>query len=134
MLNRLKRKNSRVFGGITMNAVESNFYVQRKSAAFKLQNPRLKRITFHTFRRWKATMEYHRTKDILHVKQLLGHKDINTTLIYTQIVSFESNEFIPRRARSREEEEHSSKLDSSSSGMTMLTKKIFAKNSSRTKC
>ena len=35
----------------------------------------------------------------------LGHKDINTTLIYTQIVSFESNEFIPRRAKSREEED-----------------------------
>ena len=27
-------------------------------------------------------MEYHRTKDILHVKQLLGHKNIKNTLRY----------------------------------------------------
>jgi len=105
MLNRLKRKNNKVFGGITMNTAQSNFHVQRKNAAFKLQNPRLRQIHFHTFRHWKATIEYHRTKDILHVMQLLGHRDINTTLIYTQIVSFESNEFIPRRAKSREEED-----------------------------
>ena len=105
MLNRLKRKNNKVYGGITMNTAQSNFHVQRKNAAFKLQNPRLRQIHFHTFRHWKATMEYHRTKDILHVMQLLGHRDINTTLIYTQIVSFESNEFIPRRAKSKEEED-----------------------------
>ena len=34
-------------------------------------------------------MEYHRTKDILYVKQLLGHKNINSTMIYTQRVQFE---------------------------------------------
>jgi site-specific recombinase XerD len=28
-------------------------------------------------------MEYHRAKDILHVMQLLGHKSIKNTLIYT---------------------------------------------------
>ena len=30
-------------------------------------------------------MEYHRTKDILYVKQLLGHKRIENTLIYVQL-------------------------------------------------
>ncbi|MGC9095178.1 MAG: tyrosine-type recombinase/integrase, partial [Candidatus Bathyarchaeia archaeon] len=43
---------------------------------------RILQITFKTLRHWKATMEYHRTKDILHVKQILGHKSINNTLIY----------------------------------------------------
>jgi len=38
-------------------------------------------------------MEYHRTKDILYVKQLLGHKSINNTMLYTQLVQFESDEF-----------------------------------------
>ena len=37
-------------------------------------------------------MEYHRTKDILYVKQLLGHKSINNTILYTQLVQFESDE------------------------------------------
>jgi len=53
-------------------------------------------ITFHTFRHWKATMEYHKTKDIPHVKEALGHKSINNTLIYTQLVSFEEDEFTAR--------------------------------------
>jgi hypothetical protein len=34
-------------------------------------------------------MEYHRTKDILYVKQLLGHRNIQNTLKYTQLVQFE---------------------------------------------
>ena len=38
-------------------------------------------------------MEYHKTKDILHVKELLGHRSINNTLIYTHLVTFESDEY-----------------------------------------
>jgi integrase len=49
---------------------------QRKRIANKLQNPRLLRITFHTLRHFKGTMEYQRTKDILHVMQTLGHTAI----------------------------------------------------------
>lgn len=30
-------------------------------------------------------MEYHRTKDILHVKQLLGHASLQNTLIYINL-------------------------------------------------
>jgi len=30
-------------------------------------------------------MEYHRTKDILHVQRLLGHKNIQNTLIYIEL-------------------------------------------------
>ena len=33
-------------------------------------------------------MEYHRTKDILYVKQLLGHKQLKNTEIYTQLINF----------------------------------------------
>lgn len=61
------------------------FSQQRKRIARKPQNPRLLKITFHTLRHWKGTIEYHRTKDILHVKQILGHKRIENTLIYVQL-------------------------------------------------
>ena len=30
-------------------------------------------------------MEYHKTKDIIHVKTVLGHKNINNTIIYINI-------------------------------------------------
>jgi len=48
-----------IFVWATLYSLKSNFYKTRKSIAFKLQNPRLKQIGLHTFRHWKATMEYH---------------------------------------------------------------------------
>jgi integrase len=77
-----------------------NFSRQRKRIAAKLKNTRLNQITFHTFRHWKATMEYHKTKDILHVKELLGHKSINNTLLYTHLVTFADDEFTAKVAHS----------------------------------
>jgi len=50
-------------------------------------------------------MEYHRTKDILHVMEMLGHRDIKSTLIYTQLVSFEGNEYHVKAAKTLEEDE-----------------------------
>jgi integrase len=75
-----------------------NFYKSRRRIAEKLQNPRIRRISFKTLRHFKATMEYHRTKDILHVMQLLGHKNIRNTLMYTHLVEFESDEFTCKTA------------------------------------
>ena len=53
--------------------------------AFYMQNPRLLRVSFHTFRHWKATMEYHETHDPYYVKQFLGHKSLRNTEIYINI-------------------------------------------------
>jgi site-specific recombinase XerC len=30
-------------------------------------------------------MEYHKTKDIMHVKEVLGHKSIQNTMIYINL-------------------------------------------------
>jgi hypothetical protein len=38
-------------------------------------------------------MEYAKTKDILDVMQLLGHRNIKNTLVYTQLSKFESNKY-----------------------------------------
>ena len=48
-------------------------------------------------------MEYHRTKDVLYVKKLLGHGNISNTLLYTQQVNFESDEFHVRVAKTLKE-------------------------------
>ena len=60
-------------------------------------------IHFHTLRHWKATMEYAKTKDILYVMQLLGHKNIKNTLKYTQLVNFETDEYTCKAAETLEE-------------------------------
>lgn len=78
------------------------FYYKRKTTAHKLANPRLLKITFISFRHWKGTMEYHRTKDVLHVQRLLGHKNIQNTLIYidleTKLFNSTSDDFTVRVA------------------------------------
>ena len=50
-------------------------------------NPRLQQIHFHTLRHWKGTMEYCKTKDILHDMQVLGHKRIENTLKHTHLAT-----------------------------------------------
>lgn len=92
MLLRLKKDNKLVFGSGSKHSVMCNFNHQRKKAAIALANPRFKQIHFHSLRHWKATTEYHKTKDILHVMRMLGHKSINNTLIYTHLVDFEQSD------------------------------------------
>ncbi|MEM3360658.1 MAG: tyrosine-type recombinase/integrase [Candidatus Bathyarchaeia archaeon] len=102
MLNTLPKNQPKIFQGSLRHFARS-FRRQRTKIALKLQNDRINRITFHTFRHWKATMEYYKTKDILHVMKLLGHKNINNTLLYTQLVNFESNEYHVAVAKTSEE-------------------------------
>ncbi|MDW8022862.1 MAG: site-specific integrase, partial [Nitrososphaerota archaeon] len=87
MLQRLPRTSERIFGNYRrLKDLSRTFERHRKRIAYNLGNPRLLRISFHTLRHWKATIEYHRTKDILHVMQMLGHRNIKNTLVYTQII------------------------------------------------
>jgi len=50
-------------------------------------------------------MEYHRTKDILHVKQLLGQKQLKNTEICTHLINFESDEWNVAHAKDLKEED-----------------------------
>ena len=84
MLNALPKKSERIFIG-SLKSMRTTLHKTRKSLAHKLQNPRLLKITYHTFRHWKATMLYHQTKDIYYVAQFLGHKDIRNTMVYINI-------------------------------------------------
>jgi integrase/transcription elongation factor Elf1 len=102
MLNALPKDSQTIFPP-NADVMRKSFQRQRKQIAFKLQNPRLMQISFHTLRHYKATMEYHRTKDILHVMQILGHKNINNTLIYTQLVNFKDDDYTAKVAHSEQE-------------------------------
>ena len=81
-LEALPKTEGKIFKVAT---IYKTFYYRRKTLARKLSNPRLLKITFITYRHWKGTMEYHRTKDILYVKKILGHKNVNNTLIYIDL-------------------------------------------------
>ena len=85
MLNTLPRQSERVFSYQNTFYMGKTFRKQRQRIANKLNNPRIQRITFHTLRHWRATIEYHRTKDILYVMQFLGHRNLQHTLIYIQL-------------------------------------------------
>lgn len=85
MLSLLPRDSLRVFGNGPMNSFKSTYQKTRKRLAVKLQNPRLRKISFHTFRHWKATQLYQETKDPYHVKDFLGHKQLGNTEIYINI-------------------------------------------------
>jgi hypothetical protein len=50
----------------------------------------------------KATMEYRKTRDILHVKEILGRKSLNNTMFYTQLISFKDDDFSATVAHSEE--------------------------------
>jgi integrase len=106
MLNRVRHKNSKtIWGNGMLNSFRQNFSTQRRRVASKLQNSRINRITFHTFRHFYGTMEYHRTKDILHVKERLGHRRIESTLVYTHLVNFEGDEYHIKTAKNLKEDE-----------------------------
>jgi len=103
MINNLPKTSDLIFNPNT-HTISQNFYKQRQRIARTLQNPRLKQIHPHTFRHWKATMEYHRTKDIKHVQWLLGHKKLENTDIYTHLINFESDEWHVAHAKDLNEE------------------------------
>ena len=75
----------------------SKYYRQmRNNLAEKLGKPELRTIRLYDLRHYFATMLYARTRDILLVKQQLGHKKIETTLIYTQLINLNDDEWTCR--------------------------------------
>jgi len=84
MLNAQSKTTQFVFNG-SLRAMKTTLDKTRKRLAERLQNPRLLRIHYHTFRHWKATMLYHQTKDPYYVQHFLGHKSITSTEIYINI-------------------------------------------------
>ena len=58
---------------------------QRMRTANKLKNLRIARVSYHSFRHWKATQLYHQTKDVLYVMKFLGHRNVKNTLVYIDL-------------------------------------------------
>jgi integrase len=102
-LFKLKHENGRVFACKSLDDFRRRYEDMKNALSVKLNNPRIKHIAFRSFRHWKATMEYQKTKDILHVKWLLGHKRIENTLVYTHLVKFGKDDYVCKVAKTVQE-------------------------------
>ena len=102
MLNSLNKTSENVFS-TTYQTIARCYNLMRKKVALKLNNPRIVKITLTTFRHWGATMLYHQTRNILLVKKLLGHKKIENTMKYTQLIQFKDDDYEVATASTSEE-------------------------------
>ena len=89
--------NDKLFTG---NAAEygAHYRAMRNRLADKLHDPTIKNIRLYDLRHYYATTLYAKTRDILLVKQQMGHKKIETTLIYTQLLNLNDDEWICKTA------------------------------------
>ena len=85
------------------SAIRHSFARYRGDVAAKLYEPSILKIRLYDLRHFYATMLYHRTKDILHVKQQLGHKRLENTLVYTHLVNFGNEDFTCKAAKTVQE-------------------------------
>jgi len=84
-------QNDRLFPTKSRN-ISTSYRKLRNALAKKLQDPTIQQIRLYDFRHYYATMLYHKTRDLLFVKQQLGHKDLRQTLRYTQLIPFNEEE------------------------------------------
>jgi len=75
----------------------------RDKVAGELNEPSLKTIRLYDLRHFYGSMLYHRTKDILFTKQQMGHKKIETTLLYAQLLDLDSEDYHAATAKTVEE-------------------------------
>jgi integrase len=94
--------NDRLFP-IKSSSLSEKWRKVRNKVSEKLKDATLKTIRVYDLRHWKASMEYHRTKDLLYVKSLLGHRDLRATLRYTHLLDSKDGEYVSAIARNVEE-------------------------------
>jgi integrase len=83
--------NDKLFKGDSAN-YGKHYRLHRNKLAERLHKPELKNIRLYDFRHYFATRLYNKTRDILLVKQQMGHRKIETTLIYTQLLNINEEE------------------------------------------
>jgi len=95
--------NDKLFKGDSAN-YGKHYRLHRNQLAERLHKSELKSIRLYDFRHYFATRLYAKTKDILLVKQQMGHKKIETTLVYTQLLNTNEEEEYTCRATDNKDE------------------------------
>jgi len=84
--------NDKVFKG-TADNYGKYYRAMRNRLAKKLNDPTIRNIRLYDFRHFYATDLYHKTRDILLTKQQMGHSNIRSTLVYTQLLNLNDDEW-----------------------------------------
>ena len=93
MLNSLPRAESWVFP-VKFRTMAGLYMRTRQRTASRLQNPRLQKISFVSFRHWGGTMIAYRSNgNMLTVKKMLRHKAIASSMKYVGQIDFDDTEF-----------------------------------------
>jgi len=93
--DKLFKGNARSYG--------KSYRGMRNRLAEKVSKPELRAIRLYDFRHYFATMLYAKTRDILLVQRQMGHKRITSTLIYTQLLSLQDDEWTCQTATNVEQ-------------------------------
>jgi integrase len=75
--------NQRLFA--SPRTIRDTWSFYRKRAYDKFRDPELLKIRLYDLRHWYGTTQYIKTRDILHVKYLMGHRNIESTMHYMHI-------------------------------------------------
>jgi integrase len=87
MINHIPKDTNAPFSRTSSKkGLTTTFIELRNRVAKRTNNPRLKQISLHTFRHWKATTEYYKGRDGVHVRHLLGHRSAVMTDRYIHLV------------------------------------------------
>lgn len=84
----------------TANYYSKKFREARNKVAEKLNDPSIRNMKLYDLRHYFATMLYNKSKDILFTKQQMGHRKVETTLLYVQLINFENDEYTVKVATS----------------------------------
>ena len=90
MFNSLPETGPKVFGDTGLIA---------HRIAQKLQNSVMLGISFHSLKHWRTKVEYHHTSNSLHVKEVLGHMQLNSAMVYAHLVWFECSDYHVQTAK-----------------------------------
>jgi integrase len=111
MLQKLPKNNEYLFSNSNLGSHRWRYDRQKTRLAEKLQNPRPKQIHFHTLRHFFATKLFDQTKSLPLVQEKLGHRNINSTMVYTHLVEFDEDSQNYYHSVARDEKEAGDLID-----------------------
>jgi integrase len=90
-LIRKTQSKDRIWCG-TSEHIKNSYRIIRNRIAVELGNPRLKKVTLGSLRHFFATKLYSQTKDLIFVKERLGHVSVLNTMVYVNLINFSEDD------------------------------------------